>query len=71
MAGLLTAGAGSPLAHLQLLARNLGIPNAAVEHRLIPQLAAAEGRRVVLAVSPLGVVRLEEDGPSWDSYNFV
>jgi len=66
VAGILTAGGGSPLAHLQLLARNLGIPNAAVAHRLVPQLAAVEGRRVVLAVSPLGIVRLAEDGPSWD-----
>ena len=40
LAGILTAGAGNPLSHVQLLARNLGIPNVAVDQSLLPALRA-------------------------------
>ena len=40
LAGILTAGAGNPLSHVQLLARNLGIPNVAVDASLLPALRA-------------------------------
>ncbi len=33
IAGILTAGEGNPLSHVQLLARNLGIPNVSVNER--------------------------------------
>jgi hypothetical protein len=59
--GILTAGEGNSLSHVQLLARNLGIPNVSVDEALIPQLAAREGTRVILAVSPAGSVQLIED----------
>jgi Pyruvate phosphate dikinase, AMP/ATP-binding domain len=67
LAGILTAGAGNPLSHVQLLARNLGIPNVAVDLSLLPELRANEGRRIVLLVSPAGLVEISADGPSWDS----
>ncbi|EGJ48832.1 PEP/pyruvate-binding domain-containing protein [Desulfocurvibacter africanus] len=67
VAGILTLGMGNSLSHVQLLARNLGIPNAAVDQALLPSLAALNGQRVVLAVSPGGRVRLERDGPRWDA----
>jgi len=67
VAGILTAGEGNPLSHVQLLARNLGIPNVAVDDRLIPALRAMAGRRVVLAASPAGSVELALDGPRWDA----
>jgi len=66
VAGMITAGMGNSLSHVNLLARNLGIPNAAVDEKLLPRLAAKEGQRVVLAVSPGGVVQLQEDNPGWD-----
>jgi hypothetical protein len=66
VAGILTAGEGNSLSHVQLLARNLGIPNVVVEKELLPRLGTMEGRSVVLAVSPGGVVRLVEDKPEWD-----
>jgi hypothetical protein len=66
LAGILTAGPGNPLSHVQLLARNLGIPNVAVDLSLVPELRANEGRRIVLAVSPGGTVEISEDGPRWD-----
>jgi hypothetical protein len=65
LAGIVTAGEGNSLSHVQLLARNLGIPNVVVEEDLLPRLAEKIGLRVVLAVSPNGAVRLVEDGPEW------
>ena len=65
--GILTAGEGNPLSHVQLLARNLGIPNATVNEQWLETLAAHDGKAVVLAVSQAGLVELVEDGPSWDA----
>lgn len=64
--GILTAGEGNPLSHVQLLARNLGIPNATVNENLLPDLRAHEGNNVVLAVSAAGLVELAADGPRWN-----
>jgi hypothetical protein len=61
VAGILTAGEGNPLSHVQLLARNLGIPNVTVDESLIPELTAYEGRDVILAASPAGSVQLMLD----------
>lgn len=61
IAGILTAGEGNPLSHVQLLARNLGIPNVAVDQALIPMLKPYEGKKVILSVSPAGVVQLMID----------
>ena len=67
VAGILTTGAGNPLSHVQLLARNLGIPNVAVDESLVSALRPADGKRIVLAVSPAGLVEIAEDGPGWDA----
>ncbi|MEJ2174416.1 MAG: PEP/pyruvate-binding domain-containing protein [bacterium] len=64
--GILTAGAGNPLSHVQLLARNLGIPNVAVDVAPLRALRAADGQRIVLAVSRAGLVEIDADGPRWD-----
>ncbi len=61
VAGILTAGEGNPLSHVQLLARNLGIPNVGVDTGLLPELEPLYGRTVILAVSAAGSVRLSED----------
>jgi phosphoenolpyruvate synthase/pyruvate phosphate dikinase len=66
VAGIVTAREGNALSHLQLLARNLGIPNVVVDKRLLPRLTEKEGVNVVLAVSPRGVVKIAEDSPKWD-----
>ena len=68
VAGILTAGEGNPLSHIQLLARNLGIPNVVVGADLIPQVAQRDQQAVVLAVSPAGLVELAVDDPRWDTY---
>ena len=64
--GILTSGEGNILSHVQLLARNLGIPNVAVDKKWLPRLKTMEGQQVVMAVSPRGVVQLALDGPQWD-----
>jgi hypothetical protein len=66
VAGILTRGEGSSLSHVQLLARNLGIPNVVVGEELIPEVREQTGQQAVLAVSPNGVVQLDRDGPRWD-----
>jgi hypothetical protein len=66
VAGILTSGEGNILSHIQLLARNLGIPNVAVDKKWLPRLKTMEGQQVVMAVSPRGVVQLAVDGPQWD-----
>ena len=66
IAGILTAGAGNSLSHVQLLARNLGIPNVAVDQAVLPTLQPANGRKTVMAVSVGGLVELADDGPQWD-----
>jgi len=67
VAGIMTAGEGNPLSHIQLLARNLGIPNVSVQESLLSGFEPHDGRRVVLAVSPAGLVELAEDGPRWQA----
>ncbi len=64
--GILTRGEGSSLSHVQLLARNLGIPNVVVTKELLPAVKAEVGHRVVLAVSPNGVVQITRDESRWD-----
>ena len=67
VAGVLTMAEGNLLSHVQLLARNLGIPNATLAPNLLPRLLQADGREVFYAVSPLGRVVLawpDQLGPS-------
>ncbi len=65
VAGILTEGEGNPLSHVQLLARNLGIPNVGVDQSQLETLRQHEGTTVVLAVSPAGSVRLNVDDGSF------
>lgn len=65
VAGILTQGEGNPLSHVQLLARNLGIPNVTVDTALQETLAQHEGERVVLAVSKSGLVEVTAYDERW------
>ncbi|MEZ5350993.1 MAG: PEP/pyruvate-binding domain-containing protein [Bryobacteraceae bacterium] len=60
MAGILTLDSGNMLSHAQLLAANLGIPNATIPSTLLPDLEAMAGKEVFYAVTPKGVVVLKE-----------
>jgi phosphoenolpyruvate-protein kinase (PTS system EI component) len=66
IAGILTSGEGSSLSHVQLLARNLGIPNVVVDESRLAQIRSHLGENIVLAVSPHGTVQITADGPHWD-----
>jgi hypothetical protein len=61
VAGILTEHEGNSLSHVQLLARNLGVPNVVVGDELLPELRQYLGRRIRIASSPGGVVRIELD----------
>ena len=61
VAGIITFGTGNPLSHVQLLARNLGIPNVSVSAAHADSLLERDGRPVVLAVSAAGRVELRLD----------
>lgn len=59
VAGLGTTTEGTNVvSHVQLLARNLGIPTAAFSETQVEALARHDGTRVFLAVTPGGTVRL-------------
>ena len=64
VAGILTAGRGNLLSHVQLLARNLGVPNVAVAPDILDSLRSRAGRTVVLAASPGGKVLRADDDPA-------
>lgn len=66
LSGIITAGEGNPLSHVQLLARNLGIPNVTVNEALTSRLDPYDGKEVVMAVSPSGLVELAEYSSQWD-----
>lgn len=66
VAGILTAGEGNPLSHVQLLARNLGIPNVTINPGVQQTLLENDNTIIVLAVSPGGLVEISEDDPGWD-----
>ncbi|WP_167632421.1 PEP/pyruvate-binding domain-containing protein [Mariprofundus ferrooxydans] len=66
VAGIITLGEGSSLSHVQLLARNMGIPNLLADDGLLRVVRDHIGERVVLAVSRRGSVEIDKDGPQWD-----
>tara|TARA_R110002050_G_scaffold6781_1_gene27300 strand:- start:17766 stop:20705 length:2940 start_codon:yes stop_codon:yes gene_type:complete len=59
VAGIATVSEGNMVSHVQLLARNLGIPNAVVSKGNLESLKAYSGREVFYAVSPGGRVILK------------
>lgn len=59
VAAILTLGEGSSLSHIQLLARNLGIPNAVISSALAERLNSELGRVVEVVVSRRGLVQID------------
>jgi hypothetical protein len=68
VAGIITVGEGNSLSHVQLLARNLGIPNVTINQSLVQQLQQGEGETIVMAVSSKGLVELNRDSPEWQRF---
>ncbi len=60
VAGILTENEGNHLSHVQLLARNLGIPNVVLGPDLLSKINGYRGKPVELAASPAGIVSLRE-----------
>lgn len=67
VAGILTRSEGNALSHVQLLARNLGIPNIVLSDAAIERIQPYVGKRTVIAASAGGVVRIAEDSFEWDN----
>ena len=63
VAGIATVAEGNMVSHVQLLARNLGIPNAALSNESLQNLNTYNGQRVFYAVSNKGnvILKLEKD----------
>jgi hypothetical protein len=59
VAGIATVSEGNMVSHVQLLARNLGIPNAALSDRNLESLQKYHGQKVFYAVSNKGNVLLK------------
>lgn len=61
VAGILTEREGNQLSHVQLLARNLGIPNIVVGEEWLSALERRKDQPIVLAGSPRGTVLIDDD----------
>ncbi|MDQ6982961.1 MAG: PEP/pyruvate-binding domain-containing protein, partial [Mariprofundus sp.] len=67
VAGIITRGEGSSVSHVQLLARNLGIPNMVVDDTLFATIKAHIGERIVMAISYQGMISIEPYSSKWDA----
>ncbi len=61
VAGIATVAEGNLVSHVQLLARNLGIPNAAISDENLIDLMSFHGEKVFYAVSNRGTVILKAE----------
>ncbi len=61
IAGIMTVSEGNLVSHVQLLARNLGIPNAALSGDNLKALSKYNGKKVFYAVSEKGNVIIKEE----------
>ncbi|MBQ0788498.1 MAG: phosphoenolpyruvate synthase [Oceanihabitans sp.] len=63
IAGIATVSEGNMVSHVQLLARNLGIPNAALSDENLEDLKPFSGQKVFYAVSNKGnvIIKAEKD----------
>ena len=66
VAGIATVAEGNMVSHVQLLARNLGIPNAALSDQNLQSLKKYDGDRVFYAVSNKGNVILKPESQMTD-----
>ncbi|MFC1585726.1 PEP/pyruvate-binding domain-containing protein [Fibrobacterota bacterium] len=61
VAGILSVSEGNPISHIQLLARNLGIPNAVITREEFNALKRISNKKVLLSVTPRASVWLKPD----------
>ena len=60
VAGIATVSEGNLVSHVQLLARNLGIPNAVLPNQLMEALRPWQGKKIFYAVTPNGQVLMKD-----------
>ena len=65
--GIMTVSEGNMVSHVQLLARNLGIPNAVLTEQQFRELRPYAGEKVFYAVSPSGAVIMKPVGQMNDT----
>jgi hypothetical protein len=65
--GILTVSEGNMVSHVQLLARNLGIPNAVLTDRQFEELRPYDGQQVFYAVSNAGTVLMKSPDDMTDT----
>ncbi len=72
-AGIVTVGEGNPLSHIQILARNLGIPNIVIDSKVRESLNAYDGTRVNFAATQDGriLISLAKDANSKQGVNMA
>lgn len=68
VSGILTEREGNLLSHIQILARNLGVPNVVVGGEHLGTLKRRLGYPIVVATSPRGVVHIDDDSRAWDQH---
>ncbi len=61
VSGIVSVSEGNPVSHIQLLARNLGIPNAVISLQTFEELKAYAGQTVFYAVSSKGVIVMKPE----------
>ncbi len=61
VAGIMTVGESNPLSHVQLLARNFGIPNLSITPALYRKLKGQAGKRLLVAAGGDGSVYIDTD----------
>lgn len=66
VAGIATVTEGNMVSHVQLLARNLGIPNAVLSDQNLKDLESYQGQRMFYAVSNRGTVLLKPESEMTD-----
>ena len=61
VAGIATVTEGNLVSHVQLLARNLGIPNAVLSEESLQNILAYDGQRMFYAVSNKGTILMKSE----------
>ncbi|MBU0971946.1 MAG: PEP/pyruvate-binding domain-containing protein [Proteobacteria bacterium] len=61
VSGMLAVSEGNPVSHIQLLARNLGIPNTIITAQTLDRLLPYAGQKIFYAVSQKGAVVLKTE----------
>lgn len=67
VAGILTVSEGNLVSHVQLLARNLGIPNSAISQSNLEELKKYQGQEIFYAVSNQGTVLIKPFSSATDT----